>query len=412
MTANLVKQLLPFLNWPRVDGRSLSHDFFAGVAVSLLAIPQSLAYAQLAGVPAYYGLYAAFIPSIVAVLFGSSALLSTGPVAMTSLLTAASVSHITPPGTAEFVSYVTLLALLSGLFQIGFGLARAGVLLNLLSHPVLMGFINAAALIIALSQLSALTGIAVPQTDHFLVDIWHVLSKPEALHGMSLAFGLFAMLLLYGFRRLTPQLPGVLIMVMILTGLSYSTSFAEHGGSVVGVIPTGLPSISAPAMSWRATMALLPAAFVIALISFMEAMSSSKVIALKTRTGWDENQELIGQGLLPLDAGQRFVFPFGTKSGIKCENRIFVAGGRRIRPDHAAVFHAAAVPPAKARTGSHDRPCGGQPDRPFRLASCLAGRPRRRHRRGANLFRHPGLRAQYPERNSDRNHLLALCIHL
>lgn len=297
MTANLVKQLLPFLNWPRVDGRSLSHDFFAGVAVSLLAIPQSLAYAQLAGVPAYYGLYAAFIPSIVAVLFGSSALLSTGPVAMTSLLTAASVSHITPPGTAEFVSYVTLLALLSGLFQIGFGLARAGVLLNLLSHPVLMGFINAAALIIALSQLSALTGIAVPQTDHFLVDIWHVLSKPEALHGMSLAFGLFAMLLLYGFRRLTPQLPGVLIMVMILTGLSYSTSFAEHGGSVVGVIPTGLPSISAPAMSWRATMALLPAAFVIALISFMEAMSSSKVIALKTRTGWDENQELIGQGL-------------------------------------------------------------------------------------------------------------------
>jgi sulfate permease, SulP family len=297
MTYQLARRLLPFLHWSRIDGKSLSLDLIAGITVSLLAIPQSLAYAQLAGVPAYYGLYAAFIPSIVAVLFGSSALLSTGPVAMTSLLTAASVGHLTAPGTNEFVSYVTLLALLSGLFQIGFGLARAGVLLNLLSHPVLMGFINAAALIIALSQLPALTGITVPQTDHLLVDVWRVLSQPEALHGMSLAFGLLAIVLLLAFRRYAPRLPGVLIMVMILTALSYETRFAEHGGSVVGVIPTGMPSISMPAMSWSATMDLLPAAFVIALISFMEAMSSCKVIAIKTRSRWDENQELIGQGL-------------------------------------------------------------------------------------------------------------------
>ena len=107
MPANIAKRLLPFLYWTRIDSKSLFHDLIAGITVSLLAIPQSLAYAQLAGVPTYYGLYAAFIPSIVAVLFGSSGLLSTGPVAMTSLLTAASVSHITAPGTAEFVSYVT-----------------------------------------------------------------------------------------------------------------------------------------------------------------------------------------------------------------------------------------------------------------------------------------------------------------
>ncbi|MFA4968463.1 MAG: SulP family inorganic anion transporter [Sulfuritalea sp.] len=297
MTKRLVRRLLPFLGWPRVDGKSLLHDLGAGIAVSLLAIPQSLAYAQLAGVPTYYGLYAAFIPSIVAVLFGSSGLLSTGPVAMTSLLTAASVGHIATPGSAEFISYVTLLALLSGLFQIGLGLARAGVLLNLLSHPVLMGFINAAALIIALSQLPALIGIVVPQTDHFLVDIWHVLTRLDGLHGMSVSFGLLAMGLLYLFRRFAPRLPGVLIMVMALTALSYATDFAEHGGSVVGEIPAGMPSMSVPAVSWRATIALLPAAFVIALISFMEAMSSCKVIAIRTRTHWDENQELIGQGL-------------------------------------------------------------------------------------------------------------------
>jgi len=302
MNLTRIKRLLPFLDWPRLDRRTFSLDLIAGITVSLLAIPQSLAYAQLAGVPAYYGLYAAFIPSIVAALFGSSGLLSTGPVAMTSLLTAASVGHITPPGTAEFVSYVTLLALLSGLFQIGFGLARAGVLLNLLSHPVLMGFINAAALIIALSQLPAMTGIVVPQTDHFLIDIWHLLGKSNSPHLMSLAFGLLAVALLFGFKRFAPRLPGVLIMAVILTWLSYATGYAEHGGKIVGVIPTGMPSISVPATSWRAIIALLPAAFVIALISFMEAMSSCKVIAIKTRTHWDENQELIGQGLAKVAA--------------------------------------------------------------------------------------------------------------
>jgi sulfate permease, SulP family len=302
MRKQLLGRWLPFLRWPRVSGKRLASDLVAGLTVSLLAIPQSLAYAQLAGVPAYYGLYAAFIPSIVAVLFGSSGLLSTGPVAMTSLLTAASVSHLTPPGSAEFVTYVTLLALLSGLFQIALGLARAGVLLNLLSHPVLMGFVNAAALIIALSQLPAVTGISVPQTDHFLLDIVHIVARIDTLHWMSVAFGLLALALLYGFKQYAPRLPGVLIMVAILTGLSYYTDFAEHGGKIVGDIPTGLPSVSVPAMSWKATIALLPAAFVIALISFMEAMSSCKVIAIKTRTGWDENQELVGQGLAKVAA--------------------------------------------------------------------------------------------------------------
>ena len=133
-----------------------------------MAIPQALAYAQLAGVPPHYGLYAAFVPSMVGVLFGSSPILSTGPVAMTSLLTAASVGVLVPAGTPQFYAYVTMLALLSGLFQLGFGLARAGVLLTLVSQPVLMGFINAAALIIALSQLPALMGISVRQSQHLL----------------------------------------------------------------------------------------------------------------------------------------------------------------------------------------------------------------------------------------------------
>ena len=297
MTAGLARRLLPFLNWPRVDAKTLTQDLLAGLAVSLLAIPQSLAYAQLAGVPAYYGLYAAFIPSIVGILFGSSAVLSTGPVALTSLLTAASVGLIAAPGSAGFISYVTLLALLSGVFQIGLGMARAGVLLNLLSHPVLMGFINASALVIALSQLPALTGINLPRSDSFMLDVGRLLVSAHNAHAMSMAAGVLALAMLYGLKRFAPRLPGVLIMVAVLTGLSYATGFAQHGGQVIGAIPAGMPSISVPAISWDATIALLPAAFVIALVSFTEAMSSCKVIAVKTRTRWDENQELIGQGM-------------------------------------------------------------------------------------------------------------------
>lgn len=276
---------------------TLKDDLVAGVTVSLVAIPQSLAYAQLAGVPAYYGLYAALLPTIVGALFGSSRQLSTGPVAMTSLLTAASVAPLAAHGSEMYYAYVVLLALLSGLFQVGFGVLRMGVLLNFLSHPVLMGFINAAALIIGLSQLPSLLGISAPQSAHFLLDIWQVLTHIDTLHELSLGFGASAILLLFAFKRFAPKLPGVLITVTLLTWTSYALDFARLGGKVIGDIPKGLPSLSIPSMDFHSIVAFLPAAFVIALISFMEAMSSSKVIAIKTRQPWDENKELIGQGL-------------------------------------------------------------------------------------------------------------------
>jgi len=294
--------LTPFFKRFNFRSENLKDDFIAGVTVSLVAIPQSLAYAQLAGVPAYYGLYAALLPTIVGALFGSSRQLSTGPVAMTSLLTAASVAPLAAHGSDMFYAYVVLLALLSGLFQIGFGVLRMGVLLNFLSQPVLMGFINAAALIIGLSQLPALLGVSSAQSEHFLVDIWQVLTHVDTLHELSFGFGVSAILLLFAFKRFAPKLPGVLITVSLLTWASYALNFAELGGKVVGVVPQGLPSLSVPGMNLHAIVELLPAAFVIALISFMEAMSSAKVIAIKTRQPWDENQELIGQGLAKVAA--------------------------------------------------------------------------------------------------------------
>jgi len=285
-----------------IDTSTFKFDLIAGITVSLVAIPQSLAYAQLAGVPAYYGLYAALIPTIIGAVFGSSRQLSTGPVAMTSLLTAASIAPLAEHGTEWFYSLVILLALLSGLFQILFGVLRVGVLLNFLSHPVLMGFINAAALIIGLSQLPTMLGIPAQQSNHFLLDIWQVVTHIDTMHELSLGFGVAAITMLLALKKFAPKLPGVLITVVLLTWVSYAIGFSDMGGRVVGAIPQGLPTISLPPLDWHASISLLPAAFVIALISFMEAMSSAKVIAIKTREPWDENKELVGQGMAKVAA--------------------------------------------------------------------------------------------------------------
>ena len=301
-------------------------DLVAGITVALVAVPQSLAYAQLAGVPPQYGLYASVVPAILGALFGSSLLLATGPVAMTSLLTAASVGALVPAGTDQFYAYVTLLALLSGLFQLGFGVARAGLLLSLVSHPVLMGFINAAALIIAMSQLPGLLGISTRQSEHLLADTWNVLTRMDTLHAWSLGFGLTAIAMFVAFRKFAPRLPGVLITVAILIGVSELSGFAAHGGRIVGTILPGLPGVGVPALEWSAITALLPAAFVIALISFMEAMSSCKAIAIKTRVRWDENQELVGQGIAKIAAAFCQSMPV---SGSFSRSALNVASGAR-----------------------------------------------------------------------------------
>ncbi len=333
------KRFLPFLNWlPKMNRDTLKADFISGLTVALVAIPQSLAYAQLAGVPAYYGLYASLLPVIVGALMGSSPALSTGPVAMTSLLTAASVMTLAHYGTEQFYTYVILMALLSGLIQIALGLGRMGMLINFLSYPVLRGFINAAAIIIGLSQLPAMLGLKLKNSTHFLSDVLHVVEHADKMHTLSLAFGGGALIALYLMKRFTPKLPGVLIVVAIGTYLSYLVGFQADGGTVVGTIPKGLPSFSMPEMDWQASMHMMPAAFVIAVISFMEAMSSSKIIAIKTRTYWDENQELIGQGLAKVVAAFNHSMPV---SGSFSRSALNLASGAKT--GMASVFSALMV---------------------------------------------------------------------
>ncbi len=333
------QRLFPFLAWlPKVNGGTIRADLIAGITVALVAIPQSLAYAQLAGVPPYYGLYASFLPVIVGALWGSSPALSTGPVAMTSLLTAASVMTLAQFGTDQFYAYVILMALLSGLLQIILGVARMGVLINFLSYPVLRGFINAAAIIIALAQLPAMLGLKLEHSNHFMIDVLHVVEHSARTHLLSLAFGLGALAALFLLKKFAPKLPGVLIVVVITTFLSYLVGFEADGGTVVGAIPQGLPSFSLPPFEWTASVHMLPAAFVIAIISFMEAMSSSKIIAIKKRIKWDENQELVGQGLAKVAAAFSTGMPV---SGSFSRSALNLASGAQT--GLASVFSAVIV---------------------------------------------------------------------
>ena len=223
-------RFLPFLGWMGElrDGKILRADIIAGITVALVLVPQSMAYAQLAGLPAYYGLYAAFLPPMVAALFGSSRQLATGPVAVVSLLTAAALEPIAASGSPGYVAYAITLSLIVGLFQLGLGLLRLGVVVNFLSHPVIIGFTNAAAIIIATSQLDKIFGVRADKAEHHYQTVWNTIAAvPVQIHWPTffIAVGAFAIMILL--RRLNPRIPNVLIAVAITTTLSWLIHF-EH----------------------------------------------------------------------------------------------------------------------------------------------------------------------------------------
>jgi len=224
---SFAKRLLPFLTWaPEINAESLRRDFVAGLTVALVLVPQSMAYAQLAGLPAYYGLYAAFLPPMIANLFGSSRQLATGPVAVVSLMTAATLEPIATAGGQQFVAYAILLAMLVGLFQFALGVARLGLVVNFLSHPVVNGFTNAAALIIATSQLSKIFGVSVEKAEHHYQTVLRVVgSALEWTHLPTLAMAVLAFSIMVGLRRVNPRLPNVLVAVAVTTLLSWALGF-------------------------------------------------------------------------------------------------------------------------------------------------------------------------------------------
>ena len=226
-----LQRLLPFLAWigELRNPTTLRADLLAGLTVALVLIPQSMAYAQLAGLPAYYGLYAAFLPPIVSALFGSSRQLANGPVAVVSLMTATALQPLASTGSEGYIAYAILLALLVGLFQITLGLLRLGVLVNFLSHPVVLGFTNAAAIIIATSQLGKILGVSVEKAEHHYETVWNTVQAGLAdAHMPTLAMATLAFSIMIGLRKLNPRLPGVLIAVAITTTVSWLWDYEQR----------------------------------------------------------------------------------------------------------------------------------------------------------------------------------------
>ncbi len=226
-------RFLPFLRWFPMSGGTVKADFMAGITVALVLIPQSMAYAQLAGLPAYYGLYAAFLPVAVAALWGSSNQLGTGPVAVVSLLTASSLAVFAAPGSADFVALAIMLALLVGVIQLLLGVFKLGVIVNFLSHPVIVGFTNAAAIIIGLSQVSKLFGVPMGRSEHFINDIVGVVKLIGDTHAPTLLMGIGAIAIMWAVKKYRPTWPGVLIAVVLATTLSWAIGFERIGSAKV-----------------------------------------------------------------------------------------------------------------------------------------------------------------------------------
>jgi SulP family sulfate permease len=227
MTLSL-KSLFPFLRWFPYSGTFFRADFLAGLTVALVLVPQSMAYAQLAGLPPYYGLYAAFLPVAVAALWGSSNQLGTGPVAVASLLTASSLTPLAAPGSETFIALAIMLALMVGVVQLALGAFKLGVVVNFLSHPVIVGFTNAAAMIIGLSQFNKLMGVPMGRSESFINDIWGVLKLVGDTHLPTLAMGVTAIAIMWVIRKKMPKLPGVLIAVALTTVVSWQIGFERN----------------------------------------------------------------------------------------------------------------------------------------------------------------------------------------
>ena len=296
-------------------------DVVAGLSVASILIPQAVAYADLAGMPAQHGLYAAALPPLAAAAFASSRYLQAGPVAITSLLTLGALATLAEPLSAEYVALAALLALLVGVIRVGLGLMRAGWLAYLMSQPVLTGFMTAAAILIISSQLPTALG-AQPPAGSLLGRAWWTMTHPGAWEITSIVLSLGTAAVILGGRRLYRVFPGV--MVAVVLGIVYSV-LAGYGGPVVGSLPSGLPPLSLDFPVGSLLTLIVPAA-VIALVGFAEPAAIARTFAAQDREFWNPNRELVAQGVANLASGISGGFPVGGSFSRSSISRL--AGGR------------------------------------------------------------------------------------
>ncbi|MGB5719018.1 MAG: SulP family inorganic anion transporter [Gammaproteobacteria bacterium] len=315
-----LQSIFPFLAWLKYTSRdSIKADFLAGLTGAVIVLPQGVAFATIAGLPPEYGLYTAMVTPIIAALFGSSLHLVSGPTTAISIVVFSAVSHHAQPGSPEFISLALTLTFLAGVYQLVFGLARMGALVNFVSHTVVVGFTAGAAILIATSQMKHITGIAVPKGESFLhtwVDLYNGASTINPYLVMIAVVTLFTAILV---MKLAPKLPGLLIGMVAGSVLAIFLKNYTDDISLVGEIPAHLPPLSSPEFSFNTMRMLAPEAFAIALLGLIEAVSISRAVATKSSQRIDASQEFIGQGLSNI-AGSFFSSYAGsgsfTRSGV------------------------------------------------------------------------------------------------
>ena len=309
---------LPVLDWGRrYDRAAFSNDIIAAVIVTIMLIPQSLAYALLAGLPPEAGIYASIAPIVLYAIFGTSNALAVGPVAVVSLLTATAIGQVAEQGTAGYAAAALTLALMSGVFLFLLGILRLGILANFLSHPVIAGFISASGLLIATSQLKHLLGV--DAQGHTLPEMLVSLSSHLGqLNWLTASIGIAATAFLFWVRKglkpllkqmgLGPRIAdivtkaGPILAVVTTTLVVWAFGFAELGVSVVGDVPQGLPPLTMPDLSGNLLRDLAVPAILISIIGFVESVSVGQTLAAKKRQRISPDQELIGLGAANIGA--------------------------------------------------------------------------------------------------------------
>ncbi|HMK60319.1 MAG TPA: SulP family inorganic anion transporter [Dissulfurispiraceae bacterium] len=314
-----MRRLFPFISWLRsYRKQDVVPDLIAGITVAAVLIPQSMSNAMIAGLPPIYGLYGASIPPIVAALWGRSSQLATGPVAIVSLLTFASVLPFAKPGSQEFIIIAINLAAIVGTFQLIMGVLKLGFVMRFVSHPVIIGFTNAAAIIIATTQIKHLFGIQVRDSEFIFPIFVDIIKNAPHANLYTLGIGLFSLAIIFGGRIINKKLPVTMIALAVTTCISYLLGVDTYGVKTIGDMPSGMPSIIVPfwqymgpmvpqdqmnihgvvsaASNLEAIFRLIGPGIIIAIVGFMEAMAITKTIAEQTKQPVDIDQELIGQG--------------------------------------------------------------------------------------------------------------------
>lgn len=272
-------------------------DLTAGFVVAVVLIPQAMAYALLAGLPPVAGFYAALVGAVVASMWGSAPLLSTGPVALLSFLVFSALVPLAEPGSAEYLTLAAALAVLSGLILFALGIFRLGYIMRFIPHSVITGFASAAAVIIAVTQLPSLLGFVVTRHEFMLPSFADVVVNMMNLHTATAIIGISSLSALFILKRVMPHFPSALIVLLSSIGASYIFQFEQTGIAVLGSIPFSLPAPEFSVLTFATGLTLLSKAFVIAIVGFVSTYAIAQSFREKGKNFFDVDQELVGQGM-------------------------------------------------------------------------------------------------------------------